>query len=331
VADLFDGSLHFGIAGVRQVGSPSALAISDLMAVGSNGKAMTAMVAVRVVEHGALRWDSKVVDVIPGARAASLDVYGGVTLEQLLNHRGGIWPFQSDEDYLELLSTLEGPLPTTLEAQRGLFARQVLTVAPRPGVVPGMTPSYSNGGYTAAGAMLEAVTGRSFEALHDMLLSRPLGLPGHIGAPRDADAQQPVGHIGSPGRMDPFAGYEGLQRTMIDITAPSGNASTTAQGYGGWLQQHLNAFAGRSHRLPAEYVERLRALDNDDYALGWQRTTLAGHPVYTHSGSEFAFQMVAVISADGSRALFAMTNATTLDADNWVARTLQEAVLAQLS
>lgn len=330
VGEVAGGRLSYGIAGVRRVGSTQPLAVGDLLAIGSNGKAMTAVIAARLVERGVLRWDSKAVDVVPGAKARARAAYARITLADLLDHRGGIWAFQNEEDLNDFQASLREPLPPTLKEQRQLFARQVLSLAPRAGVVPGVTFVYSNGGYTLAGAMMEAATGKSYEALYDEYIAKPYGLPGGIGMPSELGAKQPVGHVGTPGQLTVFEGYEGLQRTLITVTAPSGNASTTPQGYAAWLQQHLDAFAGRPHHLPAQYVQRLRAAKGEDYVLGWQRAPLAGRTVYVHTGSEFAFETLALFEADGSRAAFAMANATTLDEGRWVTRALQEAALPLL-
>ena len=52
--------------------------------------------------------------------------------------------------------------------------------------------------------------------------------------------------------------------------------------------------------------------------------------MYVHTGSEFAFETLALFEADGSRAAFAMANATTLEESHWVTRALQDAVLPLL-
>lgn len=320
------GNTVVGVAGLRRLPSGGVLSEDDLFCVGSNGKAMTAVVAARVVEQGALRWDSRVLDVLPQAAPTAQAAYRGVTLEQLLNHRGGVWGMASEEDVVEFFQTLDQPLPGPLAQQRQLFARHLLSLAPRPGVVVGQTMLYSNAGYALAGIMLEAATGRSFEQLFETHITRGLDVPGRMGPPSSAGAGQPLGHRGEAGRLQPKPAYEGLEQVFVEVTAPAGNYSTTPQGFGRWLHAHLEALAGRPSPLPAGYVARLLAARaaESDYALGWGFQRVQGRQVLAHAGAEFGFFTLALMYANGQRAMFGMTNTEMAP---WVSATLEEGLL----
>src|SRR5665213_2202462 len=84
-----------GAVGVRRAGSDIAVTIDDRFHIGSDTKAMTALLAAMFVEQGALRWDSTVGGVFPELAATMDPALRGVTLTQLLSHSSGL-PSDSD-------------------------------------------------------------------------------------------------------------------------------------------------------------------------------------------------------------------------------------------
>jgi CubicO group peptidase (beta-lactamase class C family) len=66
---------------------------------------------------------------------------------------------------------------------------------------------YSNGGYIVAGAMLEALTGQTWETLMEQELFQPLGITtAGFGAPgTSAVRDQPWGHLRSGGTWTPLS------------------------------------------------------------------------------------------------------------------------------
>src|SRR3954454_10886807 len=74
--------------------------IEDRFHIGSDTKAMTALIAAMLVEAGKIRWTSTVGEVFPELAATMDPAVKGVTLEQLLSHISGI---PSDTDAGEKL------------------------------------------------------------------------------------------------------------------------------------------------------------------------------------------------------------------------------------
>src|SRR5215212_2418790 len=73
-----------GAVGTRRAGTDTPVTVSDRFHIGSDTKAMTALLAAMFVEEGRLRWDSTVGEVFPEL-AATMDAgLRRVTLEQLL-------------------------------------------------------------------------------------------------------------------------------------------------------------------------------------------------------------------------------------------------------
>src|SRR5262249_45906975 len=84
-----DNLLAIGAVGVRKLADSTAVTRTDLSHLGSDTKAMTATLIALYVADGTLRWDTTMAEAFPAEAASFAAAYRGVTLEQLLDHRGG--------------------------------------------------------------------------------------------------------------------------------------------------------------------------------------------------------------------------------------------------
>src|SRR5215211_6710206 len=78
-----------GVAGVRTRGKPEKIAATDRFHIGSDTKAMTAMLCGILVDEGQLKWDQTLGETFPELKKSMHAQYEGVTLQQLLTHRSG--------------------------------------------------------------------------------------------------------------------------------------------------------------------------------------------------------------------------------------------------
>ena len=324
-----------GVAGLAVLAPSAPVVDASRFSIGSNTKAMTAVLAARLVERGTLRWDTRIADAMPELQATMLPVYANVTLEQLLDHRGGLHAYTDSDDidaFAAFLQATTDTLPTDEVGRRHYFVAHVLQQQPPAGVVPGTTFLYSNAGYALAAAMLERVTGQGYEALFDAEVARPLGLVGHWGRPELLGATQPHGYWGDPGQLTVAAPEDVDLQDWLDTLAPAGLWATTPQSYGQWLQWHLVALRGGTTPLPASYVQRLKAAKTGDYVMGWQATLVDNRPVFAHDGAIEGFLALAAVEADGSVASFVMSNTSDLDShsgeESWVIAELNALVVS---
>jgi CubicO group peptidase (beta-lactamase class C family) len=79
-----------GAVGTRRVGTTIPVTINDRFHLGSDTKAMTAMLAAMLVEENKLRWNSTVAEVFPELSTTMTPGLRKVTLEQLLSHTSGV-------------------------------------------------------------------------------------------------------------------------------------------------------------------------------------------------------------------------------------------------
>lgn len=125
--------------------------------IASASKWVSALVLARLVERGALRWESTIGEWWP---TAPLDKRG-ITLAQLFSHTSGL---PGDES-----GCIANAL-TTLQACAGQILAGPMIAA------PGSTFAYGGLSMQVAGAMAERATGLGWDALFARELTTPLGL-----------------------------------------------------------------------------------------------------------------------------------------------------------
>ena len=314
-----------GIAGVRKAGSQDPVRRDDWFLLGSNTKAMTASVTARLVERGVIAWTTTLAEALPDLAPDMREDYRAVTLEQLLNHRGGVMAFNNAADvqaFQSYLETLGNAQATTLPSRQRLFAVWLLAQPSPGGVTPGRDFSYSNAGYALVAMMLEARTGLAFRDLFDQEMARQLGVEVRWMQADEAAVDRPSGHTGaagqSPAVVTPLTAEEALWSEVIRPAGPDLAIRPTA--YARWVRWHLLALQGQATPLAPDYVQRLRLLDAGDYAMGWAAAELPdGRPVLAHSGEWGGFDSVAVIDQSGRSGSFAFTNiVNNTDDGSWV-------------
>ena len=136
---------------------------------GSCAKALAATVVAVLVDEGALRFDTTLMELgWPKAAAAE-----GATIEHLLRHEAGIVEDLSEARLAELTQATQDLTPQ--EARR-IFVAELETIAPLHAVAGATLGPYSNAGYVLLSHLLERRCDRSWEELVQDKVSGPLGM-----------------------------------------------------------------------------------------------------------------------------------------------------------
>jgi CubicO group peptidase (beta-lactamase class C family) len=294
--------------GVRRNDNPTPASASDSFYLSSNGKAITATVAGLLVERKEIRWDTTIAEAFPDLDAGMNPAYRNVTLEDLLNHRGGFAdPVFEDDSLAARMQAFQG----TSAAGRAQFLPELLQsppAGPRGGWV------YSNTGYVVAGAMLEKATGESFEQLTDRLIFRPLGITsGLFGVPgvgSQADKEL-VGH-------DPNGPVDDAARAnFLRLVDPSGGIAMSGPDWAMFLRAHLGQKVNGVRVLSDKLLIKLhtpdpRKLTEDGLTFrngfGWNTTDTPAGPVLFHGGHVGTWSSFAVLLPARKLGVFAVTN-----------------------
>src|SRR4030095_1390276 len=267
-----------GAVGTRRIGAQIPVTIDDRFHLGSDTKAMTSLLAGMLVEEGKLRWDSTIGEVFPELAKEMDPGLRKVTLVQLLSHTSGVPPDnQALGDLIDKSFTQDG----NLDEQRYWLVREWRA---QPLVsTPGTTFAYANMNYVIVGAMIERVTGRTWDELITERVFVPLDLRSAGLGPQASlgRVDAPLGHAMVDGKPKAFlAGPNGDNPLIL---GPAGIAHMSVLDFARWAGWN----AGVGKRGPAlvrpETLQRLHtpviAMSRPDaapgtppsgrYALGW--------------------------------------------------------------
>ena len=276
-----------GGAGVRTRGKRDKIAVADRFHIGSDTKAMTAMLCGILVDEGKLRWDQTLGETFPELKKSMHADYQAVTLEHLLTHRGGAPGALENDAVWGKLWKHKG---TPISARRLLL--QNVTALP-PEAPPGSRFIYSNAGYAIAGHMAETVMGRSWEILMREKIFRPLEMASAgFGAPGSrATNSQPRGHKADSSPVEPGPGAD----NPVGI-GPAGIVHCSIEDWSKFVAANLPS--GKTKLVKPETLQKLHtpAPGDPNYAMGWivvDGQPWAGGPALTHAGSNTMWFAVA--------------------------------------
>jgi CubicO group peptidase (beta-lactamase class C family) len=264
--------------GVRRLGGADPVTERTLFQIASNTKAFTSGALAILVEEGRLAWSDRVVDRLPWFQMSDPYVTREMTVLDLLVHRSGLglgagdllW-FHSNYSREEIVRRLRWvPLATSFRS----------------------TYNYDNVLYNVAGAVIEAVSGRTWDDFVRERIFVPLGMRATTTAvtavPPGADAASP--HATVDGR---------LQVVPVDTgtnIGPAGDINASVGDMAKWIRVQLDSGRVDSTRhlwSPPRTAEMWtgritttppRGANLSMYALGWNVYDFHGYKIVTHTG-----------------------------------------------
>ncbi|HEX2150727.1 MAG TPA: serine hydrolase domain-containing protein [Stellaceae bacterium] len=243
-----------GAVGTRRLGTDNPVGIDDRFHIGSDTKAMTALLAAMLVEQGKLRWDTTVAEVFPELAGTMAPQVGSIRLDQLLSHTSGIPSDNDAQDKLVLQSY--GQTELNLDEMRYWIVERVVAMPLQS--APGERFDYANMGYVLAGAIVERLNRSTWEEVVATRIFDSLGLETAGFGPQASLGRidAPLGHRPLPdGTVKAMlAGPNGDNPEMI---GPAGTVHLSILDFAAWAGWN----AGEGKRGPALVsAEALRKL-----------------------------------------------------------------------
>ena len=286
-----------GAVGTRKAGEKIPVTVNDRFHLGSDTKALTALLAGMLVEEGKLRWDSTVGEVFPEL-AKKMDAgLRRVTIEQLLSHTSGI---PSDNDVINSLLGKAMLQDGNLDELRYWLVQQWSTQPLES--EPGRKFAYANLNYLIVGAMLERVASKTWDELVTERIFAPLGLrSAGLGCQATlGKIDAPLGHMVIGGKTKAF--LAGPNGDNPPILGPAGIAHMSVLDFARWAG--WNAGEGKRgpklvrpdtlkklHTPVVSIPDKKEAAPGTPargkYALGWGELAVdwAPDPLIYHGGS----------------------------------------------
>jgi CubicO group peptidase (beta-lactamase class C family) len=276
--------------------------------IGSLTKSFTALLVRQAIDAGQLDADAPVQRVLPWFRVADADASARITLRHLLNQTSG---FSRDDGIAPLL---QGNTASIDELVRGLDAVSLN----RP---VGERFEYSNHNFVVLGAVLQTVTGRSWQELVQDQVLRPLQMD-------HAHTDHAAGrHAGMTSLHRMWFGVPVAQHvTLLPGLVPTGSLVASASDMARYLQMLLAGGNGPASRVlsadgvaqmlsPASPPGRSRLLSADfsfRYGEGWFVGPFgAATDARWHLGNLASFAAWMVLLPDTQQAVVVLINANS--------------------
>jgi CubicO group peptidase (beta-lactamase class C family) len=282
--------------GVRSIATHAPVTADTAFPIGSETKAFTSAALAMLIDQGKLKWSDRVVDKLSGFRMYDPYVTEHMTVRDLLTHRTGLGLGEGD-----LLI-----IPTTTRT-RADIVHALRYLEPRTGFREVF--AYDNITYIVAGALVQAVSGETWEHFVEHHIFGTLGMSDSrtLYDPKAPNAVALHGRTDGPIRG---MGKERILTQVLDAeaAAPCGSINASAADMAKWMamweeegklpdgQRLLSVDAVHELWNPVDVVPSdafgavsalLAGPNLQDYALGWFVEDDHGHTIVEHSGAVF--------------------------------------------
>ncbi len=292
--------------GVRTLGESPAVTERTLFAIGSCSKAFTAAALGMLVDEGKLKWDDPATKYLRGFELYDPYATRELTLRDLLCHRCGldrhdmVW-YGSGSNRDDILKRMRYAKPSS--SFRSKFG-------------------YQNVMFLAAGQVVPAVTGKSWDDFVAERIFKPLGMKSSntsvAALPKGGDVAMPHEKI------------EGKLKTVpwrnIDNVAPAGSINSSAEEMARWVRLQLGGGKFEGNRLlssgtlgemhksqtivPAEGPSAKLYPHGHfrTYGLGWFLHDYRGRLVVEHGGNIDGMSALVALLPEEKLGLVVLTN-----------------------
>ena len=262
---------------------------TDIFEIGSITKQFTAAVIMKLQEQGKLHVDDSMATYLPQYGFPS-----AITLRMLLTHTSGLADYTSFPQFSQWCTN-------------GVSEATVLTAVSQAPLqfAPGTAYIYSNSNYFALGAIIEVVTGQSYESNLDQYIFQPLGLQNtYYELPPVALAA--TGYTNSSATLEPV--IEPVTPWVRSSAFAAGALSTNVYDLVTWE----NALMNGQVVSPASFKEMTTSngfvSNGQSYGFGLALQPYNGRPVMFHSGGIAGFLTEELVFLDSGVTLVEFTN-----------------------
>jgi len=271
--------------GVERVGSRTAVDPHTIFQIASNTKAFTTACIAMLVDSGKVAWDDPVTRYLPDFQLSDPWVTREFTIRDLVTHRSGLGLGAGDLLWLHS-NYSRGEIIHRMRA-----ARPVSSFRSR--------YAYDNVLYAAAGEIVPAVTGVSWEAFVRQRILAPLGMTDTRTGLADL---KPGDRFAAP-HSGSRSGIQIVPLDTVDNIGPAASLMASVADLAKWLIVQLDSGrVGKTRLWSAAQTREMWSPQtiipiNDPlpplaatrpnfyaYALGWRVRDYRGHKVVTHTG-----------------------------------------------
>ncbi len=291
--------------GVRHMGDAKAVDDRTLFAIGSVSKSFTGTAIAMLVDEGKLAWDARVLDHLPNFRLFDPWVTREMTVRDLLTHRSGL----ERGDFMWYKSGYDADY----------VVRRVAHL--KPSWSFRTTFGYQNIMYLAAGQLIEAVAGKSWDDFIAERIFEPLEMADSRASLATVD---PQGNVAQPhalvdGSMAAIQAHDGFNMN------PAGSIYSSARDMLAWLRLAIGGGVYQGRRLlstggsemtqapqmpiaQSGWSEMFPDVEFLSYGAGWFVCSYRGATLVSHGGNVDGMSAVAAVVPSRGFGIVALAN-----------------------
>lgn len=268
--------------GVRKLGEGLEVDENTMFGIGSNTKAFTTAALATLVDEGRIAWDDPVYGRLPGFAMYDPYVSHEMTIRDLLAHRSGLGLGEGDLLFLYSTYTREQII------SKLRFLKPAYSFRSRFG--------YDNLLYMAAGQVIPAVTGESWDDYISERIFAPLGMKNSNVSSTAFESGLDYGwpHARVDGKL------KVIDFQVLDNVGPAGAINSCAADMAKWILLQLNQ---------GKLVDRQGRINFSDYGLGWMVREYRGQKVVSHGGGVSGFVSNVMLLPDHNLGVVVLSNA----------------------
>ena len=233
--------------------------------LGSITKQFTAVSILMLAEQGKLRLQDEITKFLPDYPTQDRTI----TVEHLLTHTSGI---QSYTDMPEWLPLMRKDL--TLKELIDMFKDKPMQFE------PGERWAYNNSGYILLGAIIEKVSGQTYEAFLETNIFKPLGMKQSY-----YDSTERIIPRRIPGYQKGQGGF--VNAPYLSMTQPyaAGSLLSTVDDLAVWSDAVFSGKLVKKEWLGKAFMPyKLKNGESTGYGYGWFTSDFSGHRSIEHGG-----------------------------------------------
>ena len=298
--------------GLRSVESEIVVTDSDKWHIGSCTKSMTSFLIAMLVQEKKLQLDTSVQEIFPDLKYKFKQT---ITIRHLLTHRSGL----KDVTDLKPFWTNAYTSNEKLSQQRLNFIKLLFQEDLQ--FNPDEKYAYLNAGYVVLGAVIEKITGQSWEEVIQKKIFNALKMNScGFGAAASKDINppdQPLGHVVVEAKLTPIRHLtkEVFPSDNPKFLGPAGTVHCSMDDWGKFLQDMLSATKARSSLLKPEVAKVFFSEYKDQTAIGgWGYIKNSKGLRYTMAGSNTMNHAIYILAPEVDSIYFGAVNSGTDEA-----------------
>ncbi len=324
-----DKVIHMKGYGVRSFATRQKTDEHTLFAIASNTKAFTTAALGILVDEGKLRWETKVIDIIPEFRLYNPYVTEDFQIRDLLTHRSGLGLGAGD-----LMMWPDSALFTVADIIYNL--RHLKQTSPFR-----TKYDYDNLLYVVAGEVVERVSGTSWEEFVEATIMRPLGMTGSSASFKGLKEKSNIIDAHVP--VDGILQVTGKQENRLHNS--SGGIYSNISDLCKWVIMQLNhgrygpnlekqIFTDEVHRemWTPQTIKPVRpggpyTTHFSAYGLGWDLTDINGFLQVSHTGTHTGIVTRVTMLPELKLGIIVLTNQQSTEAYDAITYTIIDSYL----